>query len=36
MFCVPVVVDEIATKEGMAAGFDPEVNNVVNDELNKL
>lgn len=29
-------VDEFATKEGMPAGFDPEVNNVVNDEINKF
>jgi hypothetical protein len=31
-----IVVDEVASKEGMPAGFDPEVNNVVNDEINKL
>jgi hypothetical protein len=30
------VVDEVASKEGMPAGFDPEVNNVVNDEVNKF
>jgi hypothetical protein len=31
-----VVVDEIAGKEGVSAGFDPEINNVVNDEVNKF
>jgi hypothetical protein len=30
------VVDEVASKEGMSAAFDPEVNNVVNDEINKF
>jgi hypothetical protein len=29
-------VDQFASKEGMPAGFDPEVNNVVNDEINKF
>jgi len=33
---VDTVVDEIASKEGMSAAFDPEINNVVNDEFNKL
>jgi len=33
---VDSVVDEIASKEGMSAAFDPEVNNVVNDEVNKF
>jgi hypothetical protein len=31
-----VVVDEIAGKEGLPAGFDPEINNVINDEVNKF
>jgi hypothetical protein len=31
-----IVVDEIASKEGMSAAFDPEINNVVNDEVNKF
>jgi len=30
------VVDEIASKEGASAAFDPEINNVVNDEVNKF
>jgi len=30
------VVDEVASKEGVSAGFDPEINNVVNDEVNKF
>jgi hypothetical protein len=29
-------VDEVASKEGLPAGLDPEVNNVVNDEVNKF
>lgn len=33
---VDSAVDEFAQKEGMSAGFDPEVNNVVNDEVNKF
>lgn len=33
---VDSAVDEFATKEGVPAGFDSEVNNVVNDEVNKL
>jgi hypothetical protein len=31
-----IVVDEIASKEGMSAALDPEINNVVNDEVNKF
>jgi hypothetical protein len=30
------VVDEVAQKEGMSAALDPEINNVVNDEANKI
>lgn len=33
---MPAVVDEFASKEGAPAGVDPEMNNVVNDEINKL
>lgn len=33
---VALVVDEFAGKEGLPAGMDAEVNNVVNDEINKL
>jgi hypothetical protein len=33
--CYSVVVDEVAGKEGVAAGFDPEINNVVNEVANK-
>lgn len=29
-------MDEFASKEGMSAAADPELNNVVNDEINKL
>lgn len=29
-------VDEFASKEGVPAGADPEINNVVNDEMNKI
>ncbi|RQM05941.1 hypothetical protein DH86_00002506, partial [Scytalidium sp. 3C] len=29
-------VDQFATKEGVSAGFDPEINNVVNEEVNKF
>jgi hypothetical protein len=29
-------VDGFAAKEGMSAALDPEINNVVNDEINKL
>jgi hypothetical protein len=32
----PAAIDQFASKEGMPAGFDPEVNNVVNDEINKF
>lgn len=31
-----VAVDEFASKEGLPAAADPELNNVVNDEINKL
>jgi len=33
---VDSAVDEFATKEGVPAGFDPEINNVVNDEINRF
>jgi len=33
---VDSAVDQFATKEGLPAGMDPEVNNLVNDEVNKL
>ncbi|TVY51527.1 hypothetical protein LCER1_G004507 [Lachnellula cervina] len=33
---VDSAVDQFASKEGLPAGMDPEVNNVVNDEVNKL
>jgi hypothetical protein len=31
-----IAVDEVASKEGMSAALDPEMNNVVNDEVNKF
>ncbi|KAK3347668.1 hypothetical protein B0H65DRAFT_152456 [Neurospora tetraspora] len=33
---VDSIVDEVAEKEGVPAAFLPEINNVVNDEFNKL
>jgi len=33
---VDSAIDQFASKEGMPAGFDPEVNNLVNDEVNKF
>lgn len=30
------VVDEFAGKEGLPAGADPELNNIVNEEVNKF
>jgi hypothetical protein len=30
------VVDQLASREGVAAGFDPEINNVVNDAVNRF
>jgi hypothetical protein len=30
------VVDQLASREGVAASFDPEINNVVNDVVNKF
>ncbi len=30
------VVDEVANKEGVSAALDPEINNFVNDEVNKF
>ncbi|KAK3388660.1 hypothetical protein B0T20DRAFT_490820 [Sordaria brevicollis] len=33
---VDSIVDEIAEKEGIPAALLPEINNVVNDEVNKL
>jgi len=29
-------LDQFASKEGLPAGLDPEMNNMVNDEVNKL
>jgi hypothetical protein len=29
-------IDQFASKEGLPAGLDPEMNNLVNDEINKL
>jgi hypothetical protein len=29
-------IDQFASKEGLPAGLDPEVNNLANDEINKL
>lgn len=29
-------LDQFASKEGLPAGLDPEINNVVNDEINKF
>ncbi len=31
-----LVVDEFASKEGVPAAADPEINNLINDEVNKL
>jgi len=31
-----LAVDEFAAKEGVPAALDPEINNLVNDEVNKL
>ncbi|KAF8858426.1 hypothetical protein BDZ45DRAFT_743465 [Acephala macrosclerotiorum] len=33
---VDSALDQFASKEGLPAGLDPEVNNVVNDEVNKF
>jgi len=33
---VDSAVDQFASKEGLSAAFDPEINNVVNDEINKF
>jgi hypothetical protein len=33
---LPPALDQFASKEGLPAGLDPEVNNMVNDEINKL
>jgi len=33
---VDSAIDQFASKEGVPAGVDPEMNNVVNDEINKL
>jgi hypothetical protein len=32
----PSAIDQFASKEGLPAGLDPEVNNLVNDEVNKF
>lgn len=32
----PAAIDQFASKEGLPAGLDPELNNVVNDEINKF
>jgi hypothetical protein len=29
-------LDQFASKEGVPAGLDPEINNLVNDEVNKF
>lgn len=31
-----IAIDQFASKEGLPAAADPELNNVVNDEINKL
>jgi hypothetical protein len=31
-----IAIDQFASKEGVPAGFDAEINNVVNDEINKF
>jgi hypothetical protein len=33
---VDAAIDQFASKEGLPAGLDPEMNNMVNDEINKL
>jgi hypothetical protein len=33
---VLVAIDQFASKEGLPAGADPIVNNLVNDEINKF
>ncbi|KAH7346362.1 hypothetical protein BKA65DRAFT_275119 [Rhexocercosporidium sp. MPI-PUGE-AT-0058] len=33
---VDSALDQFASKEGLPAGMDPEMNNLVNDEINKL
>ncbi|KAH8789750.1 uncharacterized protein K444DRAFT_608060 [Hyaloscypha bicolor E] len=33
---VDSAIDQFASKEGLPAGLDPEMNNMVNDEINKL
>jgi len=33
---VDSAIDQFASKEGLPAGADPEVNNLVNDEINKF
>ncbi|TAQ86984.1 hypothetical protein B7494_g4687 [Chlorociboria aeruginascens] len=33
---VDSAIDQFASKEGLPAGLDPEVNNLVNDEVNKF
>jgi hypothetical protein len=33
---VDEAIDQFASKEGLPAGLDPEMNNMVNDEINKL
>jgi hypothetical protein len=36
LILLPPALDQFASKEGLPAGLDPEVNNVVNDEINKF
>jgi hypothetical protein len=31
-----LAIDQIASKEGIPAGFDPEINNLANDAINKF
>jgi len=33
---VDSAVDELAGKEGLSAAFDPEVNSLINEEVNKV
>jgi hypothetical protein len=33
---IDTALDQFASKEGLPAGLDPEMNNLVNDEINKL
>lgn len=33
---IALAIDQFASKEGLPAGMDPEMNNLVNEEVNKL